>query len=374
MRITLHGHRPGRRAAQDASSTAARPPDQTQSPAVIQAGAREETVTSVHLGFVKLKIHRQTARQSALLAQVPRPHAGTSGSVNDVAALGTSAVRPDALLAAMKDAPPAPQLALTDPDGLAALSALLPLAPTGLPPMRSGRRAQSQRAEALDPQGPASLAALSAQLPLPPSTRPQAAKSRRLERQPVQVLERSAPGRAEATELNALLAQSVATPADTEMDRPAHGALRPSVSPSQLADPYQLDRFVQAQAHTYQAAISEMRRGAKETHWMWFVFPQLGALGQSSLAKRYGLENLQEARAYWAHPVLGPRLRESIRTMLQTSGASAASILGRADAMKFQSCLTLFAKVDPSNRDIQLALARFYKGRPDELTQALVLS
>jgi uncharacterized protein (DUF1810 family) len=143
------------------------------------------------------------------------------------------------------------------------------------------------------------------------------------------------------------------------------------------ADPHELDRFVRAQATNYETAITELKSGSKRTYWMWFVFPQLRAVstnpGENS--KKYGLNSLQEAKAYWEHAVLGPRLKKGIQTMLEArSGLSAERILGQVDAMKFQSCLTLFAAVDPSDQDVQRALNRFYGGRRDNVTQALLLS
>lgn len=134
----------------------------------------------------------------------------------------------------------------------------------------------------------------------------------------------------------------------------------------------QLDRFVQAQEGVYETVLDELRRGSKRTHWIWFVFPQLRALGRSGTARHYGLENLDEAAAYWAHPTLGPRLRECVETMLQVQGKSAVTILGDIDALKFRSCLTLFLAVAPSDRSLQAALARFYAGEPDSLTLDLL--
>ncbi|MEJ7138847.1 DUF1810 domain-containing protein [Amphibiibacter pelophylacis] len=130
--------------------------------------------------------------------------------------------------------------------------------------------------------------------------------------------------------------------------------------------------FIQAQDFQYQDALDELRAGHKETHWIWFIFPQLKALGRSTMARRYGLENAQEAVAYWAHPILGPRLRECIQTILALEGKSAAEILGDIDALKFRSCLTLFSAALPSEPCFVEALDRYYQGSLDPLTLELL--
>jgi uncharacterized protein (DUF1810 family) len=129
-----------------------------------------------------------------------------------------------------------------------------------------------------------------------------------------------------------------------------------------------LERFVQAQARQYADAIAELRAGRKRTHWIWFVLPQLRALGRSGTARVYGLENLAEAAAFWRHPTLGTRLRECVDAMLSIEGRSAAEVLGEVDAMKFRSCLTLFLAVAPDEHRLRAALDRYYAGRPDPLT------
>ncbi|WP_058545427.1 DUF1810 domain-containing protein [Pseudomonas fluorescens] len=103
-----------------------------------------------------------------------------------------------------------------------------------------------------------------------------------------------------------------------------------------------LERFIQAQASTYEHALLELRRGRKEGHWMWFIFPQLRGLGVSENATYYGLRGLDEARDYWQHPLLGPRLERATRAVLD-SGVALEKLLGSIDAMKFASCMTLFA-------------------------------
>jgi uncharacterized protein (DUF1810 family) len=109
-----------------------------------------------------------------------------------------------------------------------------------------------------------------------------------------------------------------------------------------MEDPYDLQRFVDAQSGVYDDVIAELRAGRKTSHWMWFVFPQLRGLGSSRMARRYGLESTAEAEAYWQHPVLGPRLAECTRLMLAIGDSTAAQILGSVDSLKFCSSMTLF--------------------------------
>jgi uncharacterized protein (DUF1810 family) len=132
-----------------------------------------------------------------------------------------------------------------------------------------------------------------------------------------------------------------------------------------------LRRFLDAQAPVIETALSELRAGHKRTHWMWFVFPQLKALGRSSMAKFYGLHDLTEARSYWAHPVLGPRLKECVLALLGVESRSAHEVFGSPDDVKFCSCLTLFERAAADGCFAQ-ALDRFYRGQRDEPTLALV--
>jgi uncharacterized protein (DUF1810 family) len=132
--------------------------------------------------------------------------------------------------------------------------------------------------------------------------------------------------------------------------------------------PHNLERFVRAQQRTYQQALTELRAGAKESHWMWFVFPQLRELGQSPISREFGISGRDEAAAYAEHPVLGPRLVECVNTVLRHAGRSAAEILGEIDALKFRSCLTLFMQVSDKEPCFRRALVVFYGGEPDRLT------
>jgi uncharacterized protein (DUF1810 family) len=137
-------------------------------------------------------------------------------------------------------------------------------------------------------------------------------------------------------------------------------------------DPFDLDRFLQAQARQYASALDELRQGSKRSHWIWFVFPQLQALGRSGTAQFYGLRGLDEAAAYWQHPTLGARLRDCTQALLDVPGRPADEILGELDAMKLRSCLTLFLAVAPQDALLGAALQRFFGGQPDPLTVALL--
>jgi uncharacterized protein (DUF1810 family) len=139
-----------------------------------------------------------------------------------------------------------------------------------------------------------------------------------------------------------------------------------------LDDPFSLQRFVEAQSRDYGTAIRELRAGAKRSHWMWFVFPQLRGLGRSSTAMFYGITSIAEARAYLAHPVLGPRLRECVQSLLDLSESNAAEILGEIDAMKLRSSMTLFQVAAPDETLFSRALERFYQGKPDAHTLELL--
>jgi uncharacterized protein (DUF1810 family) len=132
-----------------------------------------------------------------------------------------------------------------------------------------------------------------------------------------------------------------------------------------------LERFVTAQAGVWDTALAELRAGRKRTHWMWFVFPQIAGLGSSPTAQRYALRGLDEARAYLAHPVLGPRLREASRAVLDVEGRSAEQILGHPDDLKLRSSMTLFARAADDPAVFEAVLERYYDG-PDPRTEALL--
>jgi uncharacterized protein (DUF1810 family) len=139
-----------------------------------------------------------------------------------------------------------------------------------------------------------------------------------------------------------------------------------------VADPHDLARFVEAQAPVYRTAVEELRAGRKRTHWMWFVFPQLRQLGRSPTAVHYGIASRDEAVAYLAHDLLGPRLRECARLVAAVDGRSAEHIMGPVDALKLRSSMTLFAEVTDDDHDFTRVLERFYSGEPDPLTIELL--
>lgn len=133
-------------------------------------------------------------------------------------------------------------------------------------------------------------------------------------------------------------------------------------------DPFNLKRFVAAQGPVIDTVRRELRRGRKSSHWIWFVFPQLAALGRSAMAKDYGIASLAEARAYLAHPVLGARLLECCALLLQVDDGEIVDILGHPDDLKFRSCLTLFKAAAPAEVVFQQCLDKYYAGAPDERT------
>jgi uncharacterized protein (DUF1810 family) len=139
-----------------------------------------------------------------------------------------------------------------------------------------------------------------------------------------------------------------------------------------MQDPFDLQRFCDAQAPVIDTVREELRAGRKRSHWMWFVFPQLAGLGTSPMAQRYAIGSLEEARAYLAHPVLGDRLRECCRLLLDGAADDIHAILGSPDDMKLRSCVTLFRHAAPREAVFSQCLARFYGGEPDERTLALL--
>jgi uncharacterized protein (DUF1810 family) len=135
-----------------------------------------------------------------------------------------------------------------------------------------------------------------------------------------------------------------------------------------VSDPYDLERFIDAQDGVYEQALSELRRGRKTGHWMWFVFPQIEGLGHSPMAQQYAISGLDEARAYLAHPALGPRLVECARVVASTTGRSAHEIFGSPDDLKLRSSMTLFARAASDTPEFQQVLDRYFDGKLDERT------
>ena len=140
----------------------------------------------------------------------------------------------------------------------------------------------------------------------------------------------------------------------------------------ETADPYHLSRFVQAQKDDYEQALSEIRRGRKRSHWMWYIFPQLDGLAFSSTSKHYALKSLEEARAYLSHALLGPRLLECAEAVLSVEGRSANEIFGSSDDLKLRSCATLFACVSPPDSVFAQLLTKYYPDGRDSKTLSLL--
>ncbi len=139
-----------------------------------------------------------------------------------------------------------------------------------------------------------------------------------------------------------------------------------------MDDPFNLSRFVAAQAGDYERALAEIKGGWKRTHWMWYVFPQFEGLGSSPTAQRYAIKSVEEARAYLAHTVLGPRLVECAEAALGVQGRTATEIFGSPDDLKLRSSATLFAAVSPPGSVFEQVLAKYYGGRHDERTLRLM--
>ena len=133
-----------------------------------------------------------------------------------------------------------------------------------------------------------------------------------------------------------------------------------------------LERFIEVQASVYHTVVTELAMGHKETHWMWFIFPQHEELGKSAMAKRYGIASADEARAYLAHPLLGSRLVECTKLLLAQRNANAYEIFGSPDELKLRSCMTLFSVTSPQETVFKQVLETFFKGKPDEVTVKLL--
>ena len=145
-----------------------------------------------------------------------------------------------------------------------------------------------------------------------------------------------------------------------------------SVKSAGMEDQYDLARFVTAQEPVYQQVRAELAAGKKRSHWMWFIFPQLRELGRSSTARHFGIGSVEEATAFWEHPVLGGRLRECTELMLAVEGKSALAILGSPDDLKFCSCMTLFEAAATREAVFGQALEKFYAGKRDGATLQLL--
>ena len=133
-----------------------------------------------------------------------------------------------------------------------------------------------------------------------------------------------------------------------------------------------LERYIKAQAPVYARALAELKRGEKQSHWMWYIFPQIAGLGRSSMSQTYAIQSLQEARDYLAHPVLGARLRECCGVLLALEGKTAHEIFRQPDDLKFRSSLTLFAQAAPDEPLFDNLLVKYFGGREDPATLELL--
>jgi uncharacterized protein (DUF1810 family) len=133
-------------------------------------------------------------------------------------------------------------------------------------------------------------------------------------------------------------------------------------------DPYDLQRFIDVQSRWIEQASKELQDGRKQSHWMWFIFPQLRGLGHSAMANRYGISSRREAEAYLAHPVLGTRLRHCTALVMAVKGRSVEQIFEAPDDVKFRSSMTLFASVDSESSLFTNVLKKYFAGKPDQLT------
>ena len=139
-------------------------------------------------------------------------------------------------------------------------------------------------------------------------------------------------------------------------------------------DTLNLERFVEAQDAVYESVLNELRRGRKTSHWMWFVFPQIAGLGYSETARRFAIKSIDEAQAYCAHPVLGPRLKECVQVLLAIDGKTAEEIFGSIDALKLRSCATLFYAASGGEPLFEAVLDQYFDGVPDLKTLTVLRS
>jgi uncharacterized protein (DUF1810 family) len=141
---------------------------------------------------------------------------------------------------------------------------------------------------------------------------------------------------------------------------------------SEASAPFDFQRFIAAQNEVYDTALRELRRGRKQSHWMWFIFPQLAGLGSSPMAQRYAIQNIDEAHAYLRHEILGPRLIACCRALLSVGGKSASDIMGYPDDLKLRSSVTLFNLVSDEATEFRDLLEKYFGGKPDEKTLELL--
>ncbi|WP_416440782.1 DUF1810 domain-containing protein [Leeuwenhoekiella sp. A16] len=139
-----------------------------------------------------------------------------------------------------------------------------------------------------------------------------------------------------------------------------------------MKDSYDLERFIKAQDHSYETALNEIKNGRKQSHWMWFIFPQFKGLGQSATSKQYAIKSKEEAKAFFDHAILGPRLVEITNALLELKGLTAHAIFGSPDDLKLKSCMTLFTAIQEKNTCFQEVLDKYYAGKQDDKTLKLL--
>lgn len=147
--------------------------------------------------------------------------------------------------------------------------------------------------------------------------------------------------------------------------------VEPAKGVASMTESHDLDRFVAAQDGSYDTALAEIRRGAKRSHWMWYIFPQIAGLGRSAMAQRYAISSMGEARAYLEHPLLGPRLRDCVSALQDLTRGTAETVFGEIDAIKLRSSLTLFSEAGGGPL-FEAALARWFGGVPDPATLSIL--
>ena len=145
-----------------------------------------------------------------------------------------------------------------------------------------------------------------------------------------------------------------------------------SEDPKSPAVPFDLSRFIEAQRGVYEQALAELEQGRKQSHWMWFIFPQIDGLGSSSTAKHYAIKSVAEAKAYLEHPLLGARLVKCCEALLNIRGKSASQIFGFPDDLKLRSCATLFSRVAGEGSVFSRVLDQYFEGKPDQRTIELL--
>ena len=139
-----------------------------------------------------------------------------------------------------------------------------------------------------------------------------------------------------------------------------------------MEDLYDLKRFIKAQNHSYETALNEIKNGRKQSHWMWYIFPQFKGLGQSATSRQYAIKSKEEAQAFFDHKILGSRLVEITNALLNLEGLKAHAIFGSPDDLKLKSCMTLFAAIQEKNTCFQEVLDKYYAGKPDDKTLKLL--